>query len=220
MASIGPIRSRRPLIERTVTGCRPSGFGRSGDRVANTPVSGFRGSDRGRTFKTSRRPWCSHVITMTLSPAARRCNASAAHGKMSSQASGAPSPPCRGAFFRAFSVERMRPTWRSRPISLGFEVSAALATTSFLLARGPTPAPRARATRRRGVSALFFFRVLTPVCQSDRGLGCGKIPLAHASGNGHEQCCRRPRCNAGPESHRRIASGLEHQERCANRVGE
>lgn len=46
-ASIGPIRRRFPAIRFTVTGWRPSGFGRSGDRVANTPVSGSRRLSRG-----------------------------------------------------------------------------------------------------------------------------------------------------------------------------
>ena len=39
---------------RSVTRCSPTGFGRSGDRVANTPVSGLRGSLRGCTSSTWR----------------------------------------------------------------------------------------------------------------------------------------------------------------------
>jgi hypothetical protein len=55
IASMGPMRMRRPSMARTVTGWRPSGFGRSGDRVANTPVSRRRLSPRGRTRRTFRR---------------------------------------------------------------------------------------------------------------------------------------------------------------------
>ena len=40
IASIGPIRIRLPSISRTVTRCKPSGFGLLGDRVKKTPVSG------------------------------------------------------------------------------------------------------------------------------------------------------------------------------------
>src|SRR5262249_4911739 len=92
---------------------RPSGFGRSGERVANTPCSRRRGSLRGNTCITSRRPWWSHVITISWSPALTRNSASAAHGSISSHASGAPSLPWRGAPFRSASVERMNPTGRS-----------------------------------------------------------------------------------------------------------
>ena len=38
MASIGPMCSRRPSIACTFTVCSPSGFGRSGERVENTPL--------------------------------------------------------------------------------------------------------------------------------------------------------------------------------------
>src|SRR6266849_9028771 len=54
MASIAPMRRRLPSIDRTVTGWRPNGFGLSGDRVAKTPVSRLRASDRGWTWRTSR----------------------------------------------------------------------------------------------------------------------------------------------------------------------
>ncbi len=40
MASIGATRNRCSATSNTVTRCSPTGLGRSGDRVANTPVSG------------------------------------------------------------------------------------------------------------------------------------------------------------------------------------
>jgi len=52
-------------------------------------------------------------MTMSSSPAATRSSAFRAHGFTSSQASGAPSEPCRGAPLRSVSVERMTPTARS-----------------------------------------------------------------------------------------------------------
>src|SRR5712671_4069961 len=55
IASNGPTLISRPEISSTRTRCNPSGFGRSGDRVAKTPHSTFL-FPRGCTFKTSRRP--------------------------------------------------------------------------------------------------------------------------------------------------------------------
>ena len=80
IASMGPIRSRFPSISFTTTGWRPRGFGRSGDRVVNTPASGLLGLDRGCTWKTSRRPWCSHVMTMSSSWTAIPSRPSVAQG--------------------------------------------------------------------------------------------------------------------------------------------
>src|SRR5688572_33487346 len=51
---------------------------------------------------------------MISSPTARPRSPSAAHGCTSSQASGAPSDPCRGALLRALSTDRITPTGRSR----------------------------------------------------------------------------------------------------------
>ena len=42
IASIGPIRNRDPSISRTTTGCRPRGFGRSGERVAKRRLTDWR----------------------------------------------------------------------------------------------------------------------------------------------------------------------------------
>jgi hypothetical protein len=54
IASIGPTFTFFLVISRTVTRCKPSGFGRSGDRVAKTPAKGTVSSPRGCTFKMSR----------------------------------------------------------------------------------------------------------------------------------------------------------------------
>src|SRR5262249_50027137 len=47
MASIGPTRRRLPLISRIVTGLRPTGLGRSGERVAKPPGRGVLRAERG-----------------------------------------------------------------------------------------------------------------------------------------------------------------------------
>lgn len=52
-------------------------------------------------------------MTSSWSPAARPRSPSDAHGCTSSQASGAPSEPCFGAFPRSFSTERMDPIGRN-----------------------------------------------------------------------------------------------------------
>src|SRR5437773_7299774 len=52
-------------------------------------------------------------MTISSSPAATPSKASDAQGRTSSQASGAPSEPCRGAFLRFLSTDRMTPTGRS-----------------------------------------------------------------------------------------------------------
>src|SRR5512141_3163073 len=54
-------------------------------------------------------------MTRISSPTARPCRPAAAHGCTSSQASGAPSDPCRGASPRAVRTERITPSGRSRP---------------------------------------------------------------------------------------------------------
>jgi PPOX class probable F420-dependent enzyme len=57
-----------PSIETISTRCSPMGFGRSGERVLNTPCSGFAGSSRGCTLSTSRRARSSQVNTMMSVP--------------------------------------------------------------------------------------------------------------------------------------------------------
>ena len=113
IASIGPIRMRFPAILRIVTGWRPSGFGRSGDRVANTPVRGRFGSERGCTFNTSRFDRCSQVMTMIWSPTRSPSSPSRANAFTASQASGAPSEPCIGAFRQFLRLDRITPIGRS-----------------------------------------------------------------------------------------------------------
>ncbi len=113
IASIGPTRNRVLTILLMVTGCRPIGFGRSGDRVAKTPQRRFCGSDRGWTFIVSRRASCSHVITIISSPAFRPSRHSAKRGSTSSQTSGAPSSPCFGACARVLTFERITPMGRN-----------------------------------------------------------------------------------------------------------
>ena len=46
-ASRSLTRTRSPSTSSTRTGCIPIGLGRSGERVLNTPCSGFAGSLRG-----------------------------------------------------------------------------------------------------------------------------------------------------------------------------
>jgi hypothetical protein len=91
IVSIGPIRRRLPTFRFTVTGWMPIGLGRSGERVAKTPMSGRDGFFRGRTSSTSRRPWCSHDRTINRSPTAIPASALVNASLTSSQASGAPS---------------------------------------------------------------------------------------------------------------------------------
>ena len=87
------------------------------------PVRGSRREDAGQwiarvpswvDLKDSRRPWCSHVMTMIPSPTARPSSPSAAHGCTSSHASGAPSEPCFGASRRTVRADRMTPIDHSR----------------------------------------------------------------------------------------------------------
>lgn len=113
IASIAPILIRLSMIWRTVTWCNPSGFGLSGDRVEKTPVSGEISSPRGCTFSLSRCASCNHVIIMMSCPTAMPCSPSTKRGLTSSQASGAPSIPCRGASSRHFKSERMKPIGRT-----------------------------------------------------------------------------------------------------------
>jgi hypothetical protein len=55
IALSGATLSWSPSVFKTVTLCKPRGFGRSGDLIANTRASGRRSSPRGCTFRTSRR---------------------------------------------------------------------------------------------------------------------------------------------------------------------
>ncbi len=81
------------LTSSTVTVCRPMGFGRSGERVANTPVIGRLGSLRGRVSKVSRSARCNQVSSTTTDPASIPCSAWPTSSSKTSSASGAPSSP-------------------------------------------------------------------------------------------------------------------------------
>ncbi len=109
MASNGPTLSCRPVTSKTVTRCNPRGLGRSGDRVTNTPVSGNVLSPRGCSFNTLRSARWNHVIKIISWPAAIPCSPSATFAVTSSHASGAPSTPCLGAFWRILSGDRINP---------------------------------------------------------------------------------------------------------------
>src|SRR5215207_11394723 len=89
--------TRSPSIDRTSTSCRPIGFGRSAERVLNTPRSGLRGSSRGCTRRTSRRARSSQVRTMTRAPGTTPSRPSSTDASSTRWASGAPSGPCLGA---------------------------------------------------------------------------------------------------------------------------
>src|SRR5262249_37048041 len=67
-ASSGRTRTLAPSTARTSTSWSPIGFGRSEERVVNTPRSGIERSSRGCTRSTSRSARWSHVRTTTRSP--------------------------------------------------------------------------------------------------------------------------------------------------------
>src|SRR5919197_1445992 len=113
IASSGSTLSLRSAISRTTTGCRPSGFGRSGDRVAKTPARGTLVSPRGCVFKTSRRASCNQVMTISSSPTSIPSSPCRTDGVSSIQASGAPSLPWLGARSRSSSGDRTTPIGRS-----------------------------------------------------------------------------------------------------------
>lgn len=143
-ASIGPTRSRFPAISLSVTRCNPSGLGRSGERVAKTPVSGLLASERGCTFSTLRRARCSQVMMMISSPALKPSRHFAANGWISSQASGAPSEACLGASLRCFRDERITPTARSCARSPDFGLALFAKRLVFLLGIEPSLSPWSR----------------------------------------------------------------------------
>jgi hypothetical protein len=85
---------RRPSIAAMTTSCRPIGFGRSGDRVLNTPFCGLDVSPLGCTDSTSRRARSSQVIRTISSPGRRLFRPSATSASKISHAAGAPSSGC------------------------------------------------------------------------------------------------------------------------------
>jgi hypothetical protein len=102
-----PCTSSHPSTStiKTLARCKPIGLGRSGERVANTPVRGFSTSPRGWTLRTERcASWSQVKIQMSCPdwiPWRQSINA----GWISKRASGAPSDPCRGASARSLMVE-------------------------------------------------------------------------------------------------------------------
>ena len=100
-------------MEITSTSCSPIGFGRSADRVLNTPCFGFAVSSRGWTLRTSRSARSSQVKTMIRSPGRMPSNASRTSRSIESQASGAPSCPCFGAAAVSVSGDSTLPICRS-----------------------------------------------------------------------------------------------------------
>lgn len=105
-----PERTTPTLLRRTV--CRPMGLGRSGARVAKTPVSGRSVSPRGRTLSVSRSARSSQVSSSTSVPGASPSRARAYRSSKTSQASGAPSSGCRGAAARSVNGDSTCPIGR------------------------------------------------------------------------------------------------------------
>jgi hypothetical protein len=68
IASSGPTRIRCFSTASTRTRWSPTGFGRSGERVEKTPVSGREGSLRGWTSRTDRSASWNQVRTRSSSP--------------------------------------------------------------------------------------------------------------------------------------------------------
>ena len=100
-ASSCPTVIRSPSTASTRTRCSPIGFGRSGERVVNTPSCGRVRSLRGCTTRVSRSARCSQVRTRSSMPGWMSRAASATSAVNTSTASGAPSSPCRGASARS-----------------------------------------------------------------------------------------------------------------------
>src|SRR5262249_29613211 len=65
------------------------------------------------TLSVSRLASCSQVMMMSSCPTTRPCSPGLTRGLISSQASGAPSRPCRGASCRRFKSERTKPMGRT-----------------------------------------------------------------------------------------------------------
>ena len=86
------------------------GLGRSGDRVLNTPVIGLRGSPRGMVSSTPRSARSSQVSTRISVPGRRSRIASATPASKTSQAGGAPSSGCMGAWANSVSGDSTQPT--------------------------------------------------------------------------------------------------------------
>ena len=118
-ASSGATR-RRPLslsILRIFTLWRPIGFGREGDRVANTPFKGASSFPRGCAKSLSLSAKCSHVKSRTSRPASRPSIPSRYSGAIRISASTPPSNPCFGQSSRLNKEERTTPIRNNRIVS-------------------------------------------------------------------------------------------------------
>ena len=89
--------SCRPSTAVMTASCRPIGFGRSEDRVLNTPSCFLARSPLGCTVSTSRRARSSQVTRTNSSPGRMLCSPSRTSGSNTSHAAGAPSSGCLGA---------------------------------------------------------------------------------------------------------------------------
>ena len=134
-------------------------------------------------MSTPRRAWCNQVTTMIRSPTAIPSSASAKRSRTSSQASGAPSTPCLGAFERFVSRERMVPIDVSRgrvpdgsPTSLPLILVIAVIRATVLTGRA----------EGNGVMPTHAHRMGSPAGHSMRGwrvsLFNGALLLAFAIG--------------------------------------
>ena len=152
IASSASHEQPRPLDLPILARCNPSGLGRSGERVAKTPVSGRFGRFRGRTCVTLRSAWWNHVIRITSSPAAMRCSAGASSAASSTHASGAPLVPPGAA---PFAVGRRRADVPDGP---ELEVLASSAHRAPPFRRRRLRPCSARATKYNGAKMLAMFR--------------------------------------------------------------
>ena len=137
-ASSARTRMRTPSTAVISTRCKPTGLGRSGERVLNTPARALETSPLGRTLKTSRCARSSQVRTRISVPGRRSARPSSISGSKTSQACGAPSSACRGAASRSVSEDSTLPmAWISivKAASARFIVSQSAMLSSSRRAR-------------------------------------------------------------------------------------
>jgi len=156
-------------------------LGRSGDRVANTPVSGRLGSDRGWTFRVSRRARCNQVRTMTSSPTANPSSACATDGRTSSQASGAPSEPCFGALLRSLILDRSTPIGRSSRGPLSFVRFLDPRFFAVVIGKHPNIRSGYTALRRLGRKLGSRSRQMLPVSHPVSKAGRDACPMSKSA---------------------------------------
>src|SRR5262245_58575342 len=101
-------------------------------------------------------------MTMIRSPAFTFSSPREAQARTSSQASGAPSGPWRGAPFRSFKVERMMPIGRSASRARAAVATRALALMVIPSRDGPASGPPAGDTEPALLPLLEHFDVREP----------------------------------------------------------